>query len=58
MLVNPIYYEYLHAKQVLWQAVNSQTAFHQCLLCLLRKNQQSPGTNIHQFKDCQPLLSL
>ena len=24
-------------KQVLWQAVNAQTAFHQCLLCLLRK---------------------
>ena len=24
-------------KQVLWQAVNTQTAFHQCLLCLLRK---------------------
>ena len=24
-------------KQVLWQAVITQTAFHQCLLCLLRK---------------------
>ena len=24
-------------KQVLWQAVDTQTAFHQCLLCLLRK---------------------
>ena len=24
-------------KQVIWQAVNTQTAFHQCLLCLLRK---------------------
>ena len=24
-------------KQVLWQAVNTQTAVHQCLLCLLRK---------------------
>ena len=24
-------------KQVLWQEVNTQTSFHQCLLCLLRK---------------------
>ena len=40
-------------KQVLWQAVNTQTAF--ISVCTVKKNQQSPGTNIHKFKDCQPL---
>ena len=35
MLVNPIYSEYLQTGTL--QAVNTQTAFHQCLLCLLRK---------------------
>ena len=24
-------------------------------ICSVKKNQQSPGTNIHKFKDCQPL---
>ena len=63
MLVNPIYSEYLQtgtlASSEYPNSISSVFALfvkkNQVFALFVKKNQQSPGTNIHKFKDCQPL---
>ena len=54
MLVSPFYSEYLQTGTLASSEypISISSVFAQ----FFKENQQSPGTNIHKFKDCQPDL--
>ena len=52
-LVNPIYSEYLQTGTL--ASSEYPNSISSVFALFVKKNQQSPGTNIHKFKDCQPL---
>ena len=51
--VNPIYSEYLQTGTL--ASSEYPNSISSVFALFVKKNQQSPGTNIHKFKDCQPL---
>ena len=49
MLVNPIYSEYLQTGTL--ASSEYPNSISSVFALFVKKNQQSPGTNIHKFKD-------
>ena len=52
-MVNPIYSEYLKTGTL--ASSDYPNSISSVFALFVKKNQQSPGTNLHKYKDCQPL---